>query len=64
MRGTVVTDESIMTFGKHVGRMVKHVPGEYLLWLADQQGFAKQHPELSTYIEKYRHILELEAEGK
>ena len=56
------TDETPMPFGKHKGAPLKDVPADYLLWLADQDGFAERNPELSAYVEKNRALLDDEQE--
>ena len=54
------TDETKMPFGKHRDEPLKDVPADYLLWLADQAGFAERNPELAAYVEKHRELLDEE----
>lgn len=56
------TDETIMPFGKYVGRPMDKVPASYLLWMADQS-WAKQWPDILQYIEENRTVLEKENGG-
>jgi len=54
---TKLTDESIMTFGKHKGTKLANVPPDYLLWLYNE---GKLFENLKVYIEENKHVLEME----
>jgi hypothetical protein len=58
------TDETPMPFGKHKDTKLEKVPADYLLWLADQPGFAERNPELSAYVEKNRALLDDEQQDE
>ena len=50
--GPSITDQSIMPFGKHKGMKLEDVPAGYLLWLDEQENFAKNNAALHAYIQK------------
>ena len=45
----ILTDKSLMPFGKHKGTELANVPGKYLFWLYEQPSFDRASP-LGTYI--------------
>lgn len=54
---SILTDNSVMPFGKFTGEKMANVPYWHLLWLHKDQGgyvssMRKQHPEVFTYIEE------------
>lgn len=55
-------DTSVLTFGKHKGTALRDVPADYLLWLAEQDGFSARYPKVALYIKRCRHELEREAD--
>lgn len=50
-------DETPMPFGKHKDTLMRDVPANYLLWLADQPDFGEKNPNLLKYIEERRENL-------
>lgn len=50
-------DETPMPFGKHKGTLMRDVPANYLLWLADQPDFGEKNPNLLKYVEERRESL-------
>jgi hypothetical protein len=49
-----VTDKSTMPFGKQTGKMLRDVPADYLLWLADQPEVKYKHATIFVYIDSRR----------
>lgn len=47
-----ITDDTPMPFGKHKGKPMGEVPTNYLDWLARQDDFADNRPEMFAYIQK------------
>ncbi len=45
-----MNDESIMPFGKHKGEKLCNVPGGYLLFLYNSDGFHEKNPGMTDYI--------------
>lgn len=56
-----LTDQSIIGFGKHKGKMLSQVPADYLLWLYDQP---RLDPKLKVYIEENKDALNQESKIK
>ena len=48
MMGTLLTDESVMPFGKHKGQKLGTVPDSYFLWFLSQD-WCDEHPDLVEY---------------
>jgi uncharacterized protein (DUF3820 family) len=46
------TDKTIMTFGKHKGKALANVPGEWFIWLWEEsgQGIRIYDKQLKAYI--------------
>ena len=57
----MITDESIMQFGKYKGKKMKDVPASYLIWCYEQDWILKD-PDLFTYIDTNWNALEQEVE--
>jgi len=53
---TNLTDESIMSFGKHQGKALKDVPASYLMWLYDEPA-SVGNADLRRYIEENKEVL-------
>jgi len=45
---SVLTDESLMPFGKYQGKPMEDVPADYLMWLYDNEKCSEQ---VKAYIE-------------
>lgn len=61
MKKTPLTDESLMTFGKHKGAPMKDVPGDYLQWLSGQP-WISDWPAVNNYLRKNIDLITEEAE--
>lgn len=48
----------------HAGKPLIEVPANYLLWLYDQSWAKIKYPELCTYIDENRSVLDAEQEEK
>ena len=48
--------------GQHNGTPMEKVPAQFLLWVADQPWCQHKYPEVLEYVNKYRRLLEDEAE--
>ena len=55
-----LTDEDVMTFGKHKGAKLKDVPDSYLLWLYETDWCKTSNPRLYAYIYNVYEALEQE----
>lgn len=51
----MITDESVMPYGKYKGKQMADVPAEYLQWLFDN---GKCSPDVKRYIENNIDVLE------
>ena len=58
-----LTDQSLMPFGKHRGKMMCTVPCDYLVWLYNQD-WITSWPDVKDYIEENWDVIEFEAENK
>lgn len=62
----MLTDNSLMPFGKHQGKKLVDVPGSYLLWLESNINLKNSNKrslnekELLKYIEENKQVLEME----
>ena len=45
------TDDTVMPWGAHEGKLLKDVPGNYLRWLFDQP-WIREWPGLHTYLRR------------
>lgn len=61
MTERLLTDESLMPFGKHKGEKLANVPPDYLIWLYDNN---KCFDDLRKYIESNMDVLKAEIEQK
>jgi len=59
----ILSDQSIMTFGKYKGKALVAVPAHYLLWLYEQPSFDKLSP-LGNYIYSNWSALQIEINKK
>lgn len=61
-----LTDDSTIpaTLRLHAGKPLIQVPADYLLWLADQTWAKTKYPDLCTYIEDNRKVLDAEQKEK
>ena len=64
----VLTDESIMPFGKYKGKEMANVPASYLLWIYDEwtlpnPRFGFVHQEVKAYIEENLDVLRKEVKS-
>ena len=48
LKSDALTDQSIMWFGKHKGKMLSQIPNDYFSWLYDAPG--RLDPRLKEYI--------------
>ncbi|NDV94841.1 hypothetical protein D0T84_07905 [Dysgonomonas sp. 521] len=53
----VLSDESLMPFGKYKGKEMANVPASYLIWIYDNN---KCTPDVANYIEDNMDALKLE----
>ena len=56
-----MTDDSIITFGKHKGQKLANVPPEYLLWLYENGNI---YGELKAYIADNLEVIKSEINYK
>ena len=49
-----LSDTDAMPFGEHAGKMMRHVPSNYLDWLDGQHWLQKQWPALADYVRRSR----------
>ena len=56
-----MTDDSIITFGKHKGQKLANVPPEYLLWLYENGNI---YGELQAYIADNLEVIKSEINYK
>lgn len=65
---TRFTDNTVMPFGKHKGRLLKDVPPDYLLWLYDKMRIDEKpggiKMKLMAYVAANRECLEKEVSGE
>lgn len=63
MQEIVYHPHSLMPYGKYKGKMLVHVPAEYMLWLWDtsEQGKRMYDRKLAKYIEDNLEALKIEA---
>lgn len=54
-------DNSIMPFGKHKGKKMANVPGDYLKWLYKER---KAYGKLKAYIEENLDVIKFETTQK
>lgn len=57
----ILTDKSLMPYGKHKGKKMANVPADYLIWLLDNN---RTTPPVRKYIEENRDILDIEIKRK
>ena len=57
MKKDILTDNSLMPFGKHEGVRMADVPTEYLIWLYENK---KCTPSVTQYIESNMETIKLE----
>jgi uncharacterized protein (DUF3820 family) len=62
MTENMMEDTDQMPFGKHKGKALANVPGDYFLWL--YKGDLSKYPKLKAYIEDNMEILKKEAGTK
>lgn len=53
----VITDETIMTYGKHRGKEFQEIPADYLIWLYEETDCPLN---IKTYVEDNMDVLEAE----
>lgn len=57
-----LTDQSLMPFGKHIGKRMSKVPATYLLWLCDQiikkAGVNNYEVAVKEYVEENKDVLD------
>lgn len=59
----VMTDESLMPFGKHQSKRLVDVPAGYFKWLAGQE-WLELWPGLHDYVEDNMHVFEHELKNR
>ena len=61
MNNNKITDESIITFGKHEGKRLIDVPADYLIWIYENN---KCPGYFRKYIEENMDVLKSQAKQK
>lgn len=57
----MITDNSLMPFGKHQGQKMANVPPEYLIWIFENN---KCTPDVAKYIAENMEVIKSEIEYK
>ena len=60
----IMKDTDLMPFGCHKGRMMQHVPPEYLDWLSTQSWLKGKYSRVFGYIERCRQAIDDELEER
>lgn len=58
----MMTDQSLMPFGKHKDEKLGDVPGGYLLWAYNEKDLMDRYPGLYLYIKSNMRIISQDAD--